>query len=630
MAAGSSPGACLIVLALGIAGIVTRIVPPGHPGGRLLGLGLAPGLLPLALNLVLVRDVQFSSLFAIDQATSAHTPLLRLGLLLPLWRNPGLFDGPSEDTVGLGLPGLACLLAAGWLLVRLRPAHRVTFVLAAMAFAWLALILTAGRWFAAGSSELVPVLLLAAPALAALVDRWAPTSRTVLVAGLAIAAAGLWSAQLYLWHNARRPLGPLLNPKLALARPSLLPPQLENRLARADLINFVAEGQDPLLLALMRQRPEQHFETRGEHLATAYNVFSRPSIGHNRPLAELADGSAYLLVPFPGKPTAGVEFLGSASLGSQRRDYFGLDGLSKRTPPDTGNQLLLVTIAAVEPDDGDPSLRLDLKGLDPRDQASLEVWGDLPGGDRQRLAAFTTAGNAIVPRSVQLERLHLRLVSTANGQELETINLDATRAPEVRAPEAPDPKRTFSAELVSITPAPGVRSSEGLSAAEGPYPTWNLPLIRWSRTANLTLQVSVPPDTARVRLTLSARLHLRTEANLEVVANGEVAGRLEFDDPLHWRELEVEFEARPGVNTVELRDAPLAPVPDWVAYLERYPDVKRHVEINRQSPKAGALAHYQFAGKAEGREMHFLPPPRLAQDAYRFMFRRLHVEGFRP
>ncbi|MBX3750692.1 MAG: hypothetical protein KF897_11445 [Opitutaceae bacterium] len=629
LAAGSSPGVGLVVAATLAAGLAAGYVPPDRPGRRRAAFGLILGLLPFSLNLALATDVRLASLISPVQATSANIPLLRADLLVPLWQNPGIFKGPSEDSVGLGLPGLACLLAAALILGRWRSSQRLTALLAACAFGWLALILVTGRWFNAGSSELILVILLATPALAALVDRWHSAPRVALGVGVLIAAGGLWSDKLYLWHNARRPLGPLLYPDLALARPSLLPPQLENRLARMDQINFISEGEDPLLLALMSQRARQRFETSATFDDAAYNVFSRQHLGRNRPLGELAEGPAYVLVPFAGKPTAGVEFLGSASQGSLRRDYLGEDGVPNRIAPARENQALLVTVAATD-GKAEPSLDLELQGLDPRDRAGLEVWAESPEGGGRLLTQFTANGRLTVPRPPSLARLRLRIVAQNDGHELGVATLGSTRDLDVEAAVAADPRLCYSEELVSLHTAPTVRSSEGLTIAEGPFPAWNLPVIRWSRAETVTLRVPAPAGAARLRLNYSVRPQLRTQAILVIVANGKVVQRLEFDDPLSWRDGSVEFDARSGENTVELRDAPLPPEPDWVRYLDRYPDVRHSVEVNRMSAKEGALLHYRVAGQPEGREMHFLLPPRPAPDAFRFMFRRLRVEGFRP
>jgi hypothetical protein len=144
------------------------------------------------------------------------------------------------------------------------------------------------------------------------------------------------------------------------------------------------------------------------------------------------------------------------------------------------------------------------------------------------------------------------------------------------------------------------------------------------------LRIPADPLTSALRFSFSARLYARRRSVLEIVCNGVPVQRVEFNDPVAWQEKHFELPARAGENLIELRDVPLPPEPDWAAYLERYPDVKRYVEMLRQPPYEGAREHYEHSGKAEGRIMTYVQPPHPAAGTYYYMFRSLRVEEIKP
>ena len=90
----------------------------------------------------------------------------------------------------------------------------------------------------------------------------------------------------------------------------------------------------------------------------------------------------------------------------------------------------------------------------------------------------------------------------------------------------------------------------------------------------------------------------------------------------------MEFTPHPGENVVEFRDIPLPSEPDWLEYLERYPDVKNYLITRKLPLEQGAHDHFESNGRAEGRSIHLraVPGP---DEGYYFMFRNIRLEGFR-
>ena len=156
-----------------------------------------------------------------------------------------------------------------------------------------------------------------------------------------------------------------------------------------------------------------------------------------------------------------------------------------------------------------------------------------------------------------------------------------------------------------------------------------VPAVRWARQPEVRLSVLPRPQLARLRLSFSLRLHVRKMAQMELRFNGKPVQRYRLEDQTTWLNETVELTPSAVTNVIEFRDLPLAKQPDWLEYLERYPDVRLHVLSHNLPLEAGAREHYELSGKAEGRTVKLIDPPKLEPDAYYFLFRSIQVEGFR-
>jgi hypothetical protein len=191
----------------------------------------------------------------------------------------------------------------------------------------------------------------------------------------------------------------------------------------------------------------------------------------------------------------------------------------------------------------------------------------------------------------------------------------------------PAPGRVFTADLLAPDATLEVAPGE-LAPATGPLPGLNLPRLRGALRPVVRLRVPPQPDVKLLRLSFSARLHQRNRAGLAVTVNGQPMRQFRLGGATTWLDEVVEFVPQAGENVIELRDVPLRHEPDWMEYLERYPDVRRNLVSLNIPLEAGAEAHYEAAGRQEGRtvrQLDTLPPE---TDAYYFLFRQLRVEGF--
>jgi len=618
LAAGSSLIAAAIVLVLAGCSTLSPFRSHLRRGWKLVLPGLALGLLPMLLSLVVaLRHDSFihlaSAAIAIESATLDAIPARELA-------------GPwANHAIGPGLTGGLCLGAALLGFRRRRDWSEPAVALGAIGLAW-ALVLAWPAFATRHSPQLAPAILLAAPSLAVALDRWAaPRNRWLLIA-VPLLAICLWSGSDTLRHNIWRPLEPLLNPSVPRLEPAKLRAELEQHLVRDARLSLSPPADEPPFVSNVRTGSIPHYDL----LRTdAYNILSRPRSGRSRALTLLDLGPAYLLLTFPGKATPGVEPLGSTTSEFTARDYFGLPGNASEQVFDN-NGLLLATVERSR-DANPPQLQIDIAGLHERDGACVDVIAETESGANILLATFSRAGTQTSPYPASVHALRFRLRnSSPNGAERSTAVLEALPPDRYLAATSVDPKLSFQYECVSRPTPAGITVGRGLLPTEGPFPDLALPLLRWMRAERVELHVPSAPGVKTLRLNLSARLHQRRQGLLEISCNGRAAQVIEFNDPENWQDATLEFPAAPGANVIELHELPPKPGPDWYEYLNRYPDVRRHVEMMRKPLVEGAREHYETCGKAEGRTVVMVEQPRPAADAYLYLFRSLRVEGLRP
>ncbi len=194
----------------------------------------------------------------------------------------------------------------------------------------------------------------------------------------------------------------------------------------------------------------------------------------------------------------------------------------------------------------------------------------------------------------------------------------------------PAPRLLFSTDLVADTSASPVLFASGLLSPEPASLLFNSPRIREMRASPIRIVIPTTRGMTRLRITLSARVQWNSRGILELHANGRMVRPITFTDTANWHEEIFDLPARDGENVVELRNAPLPQEPDLLDYLDRYPDVRLHLEMIRQPLLQGAREHYEHSGRAEGRTVRLLAPAQPAPDDLLYIFRTLRVEGLAP
>jgi hypothetical protein len=465
------------------------------------------------------------------------------------------------------------------------------------------------------------------PGLALLLTRVSTSARLALALSCATVLAGsLWSAYLYLWHNEYRPLAPVFDPNLTRPKPMPLTAELSLRLAHAERVHLIGCGDDDPLSSLLL-RPEPAVYTAGSALrADAYNLISLPDDTRHAPLNALATTGTFVAVPFSAKTTAGVEPLGRMGPDPGGRAYFGIGGKADEPGVIPNNRSVLVWLRA--PTSSPATVHATVFGLNPSDAADLRMYVLPPDGSVQTLAMTGGNGEFTFTLPGEPDYLYFQLMDRASGRVHDTIRLPFQAAPMVKPITAPPlaPGLLFAEDLVLAAPSEHVAIT-GIDASEGPFPQWQLPRIRWLRQPSARLSLNPLKGLKEWRVTLSARLHVRTSGTLEILVDDQVVERVILPDATTWRETTLTVPFRPEGAAVELRDAKAPPVPDWNDYLRRYPDVRRYLEQTRRDPAEGAIEHYETSGRREGRTMRMIDAPAVPVGTYRFMFRTLRVEG---
>ena len=544
---------------------------------------------------------------------------------------------PGEITAGFGPCALIFLLGAVVCLIRFGPLVNLAGWCAGLglgAAAILLLLHPAGL----RAGDFLPAFLVTAPCLAACLASLSANRRPwlsaacLLLAGTALTTA--WSAGRYLLENPLRPLLPLIRATFTPPALPALPLLVEHRLSPQSRINVDTDGVNESILPFLVLGHQQRFTSVDGIITGSYNLLSRSYLSRGADFHRLARRSSYVLIPIPAKRTAGVEFLATVGRGSSARDYFGLEPQAGQMMPINSNRSLLLTISHLPAAAaGQPNTRLDLAGLNPEDQARLVVILENSDGSRTSLAALDSDGELTVLIDRPFHRLLFQMIDSATGAGL---GLGAIYDQSPDAPPKPwtvDPSQPtragslFVADLV-LTPNPQAITVNGLLPVEGPFPQWELPFIRWARTPSTLITIPPMERFSHLSVSFSVRLHVRKMAALDVLFNGRLVQHLRIDDPTVWVEQTLELTPQPGPNQLEFRDGPLHPEPDWLGYLERYPDVKEYL-VRQHTPLAeGAREHYETHGRSEGRTLPTILRPEPAPDGYYFMYRNIRLEGF--
>lgn len=541
----------------------------------------------------------------------------------------------NEDHVWFGLVGPAIFLAGLWCLVRGRRLPSPIVWLAWLGLGWFATYFLLNKWSLYNQRYFVPAFLVLSPCLAAAIESgWAHVRRqraTRNLAGLLVISS-IWLSTVYLAANTSRPYAPLWAGRTPPPALPALPPLMHERLAPEQRINVHSTDGNERIFLLMCQGPRQRFTSHQRTLPDAYNVYSEWGFVRKVAYSNIEQLSSYTVVEIPEKRTAGVEFLGTIGSGQPSLDYYGLAAHAEQKGPTPGNRNLLVEFHYAPREPGRYSnLRLLVAGLNAADKARLTVGVDFTDGTSAELAGFTGTGEAKASVTRPFKRFTLRVHDLASGRLAGSADLPylpRDLPPDVDTPH--DPLLMLSDQF--IVPGFKPRSKlEGLTAFEGPYPQWDLPVFRWAKSPVVRIELPELPQAAAIELSFELCLHARESALIDVVHNGEIVKNYLWEGRTRWLIQHLVLKPKPGPNVIEFRNVAVGRDPDWLDYLDRYPDVKDYVVAQKIPLEQGAREHWEAFGRRENRALYnHRQIERLpGTEQLYFLFRNLRVEARR-
>jgi 4-amino-4-deoxy-L-arabinose transferase-like glycosyltransferase len=541
----------------------------------------------------------------------------------------------NEDHVWFGFTGPAILLAAFFCLLRCRRAHVPAAWLAWLGLGWFATYFILNKWSLYNQRYFVPAILVLGPCLAAVIEagwrnpRLYRTTRNLV---LLLAVSSLWLAGVYLFKNTSRPYAPLWAGQPPPPALPALPPLLVQRLAGEPRINIDTTDGNERTFLFMNLGRHQRFTSFDRTDPDAYNLFSHWGFVRKVAYSNIEQLSSYTIVNLPAKRTAGVEFLGTIGSGQPALDYYGLAPHPETLPATESNRNAMVVFYYGPRDPGRyAKLRIKAAGLNAADHARLRVGVDFSDGSSETLATFTANGEAWASVTRPIKRFTVRVNDAASDAALGQSEVPYFAREDPPDFETPlDPTSLFADELIS--PAPKTRIvTTGLAPAEGPYPQWDLPLIRWAKAPVLRLEIPPQKHLDRIEFAFDLRLHIREAAQFDVRFNGEIVATYDWANRTGWFIRRLTFTPIPDQpNVIEIRSVTLGTEPDWLDYLERYPDIKAYVLSQHIPLVQGAREHYEAFGRKENRALHLQRHiETLSGDPLYYMFRTLRVAGFR-
>jgi len=580
--------------------------------------------------------------FAFDMKFTAELNTWGAHTFFPHWNgayafSPLLLFPPdlNEDHVWFGFTGPVILLAAVGCLMRWRKVALPMLWLAALGLGWFATYFLLNKWSLYNQRYFVPAILVMSPGLAVMIEagwakpRWQGVTRNFLSA---LALCALWLTGVYLFANTSRPYAPLWAGNPPPPALPTLPALMTERLAAQPRINIDSTDGNERIFLLMTLGKHQRFTSFEKPDPAAYNVFSQWGFVRKVAYTNIEQLSTYTLVEVPTKPTAGVEFLGTIGQGQPAQDYYGLAPYPERTEATAANRNILVTLYYGAREPGRYAhLRIRVTGLNAPDHARLLLGVVYDDHSAETLSTFTTDGVAPAAVTRPFHHFTVRVEDQPSGNKIGAIDIAHVandRSPDEEAPF--NPSSLFSDELVAKEPKSKI-TTMGLAEAEGPYAQWDLPIVRWAKAPVVRLELPASESLDQLELNFSLRPQVHETAIVDVVFNGVLVKSYPLKERTHWIGQKVQLTPKPGPNLLEFRNVSVGTEPDWLEYLERYPDVKNYV-VSQKIPLAqGARDHYETHGRQEGRILnlqHKIETIESADPLY-FVFRNLRLEGYK-
>ncbi len=288
--------------------------------------------------------------------------------------------------------------------------------------------------------------------------------------------------------------------------------------------------------------------------------------------------SSYITIALPYKRTPGLEFLGSIGAGFPTYDYYGYGEGTGASDFSGNNNMIMVTAVLDElevnnmdevVEESLSSLHLSLSGCHDADSLRVEVYSEDLKGEKTYRCTFVKDS----VQSIDIPQPYAGLLVLVRDGSTNLIKGQGRiRVRKSEAGQDATLNDIHGADLINEA-RPLKVLVNGFRFCEGPYPQWDLPVVRWADKSRARLTFYNPREVSGpVILSMSFRPHIRSSALMEVRFNGKKLKEYTLTSGSTWRDDELQLTPKGGANTLEF-DFPLMknekPLPDSLYMLFR-------------------------------------------------------------
>ncbi len=482
---------------------------------------------------------------------------------LPTW-NPNyavsdLFVFPpdlNEDHVWFGFAGPCIMLSVLLVIVLRSPRKTVIFWLGLASIMWLFTYCSQNKWSLYTQRYFIGAFLLGIPCagyfIENLTNRISVLRHFVNICIVFLVTTSALFGYIYVMTNTTRALPLIFDPTQSRGFPQR-PHQMLETLSQYNKINIVYAGKEhgnERLYCLMNTRRSQEFLIGTMTRPDWYNVYSHWSPSKEALYVNIPSTSSYITLTIPDKKTPGLNYLGSIGTGLTGYDYYGYDATTNAADSlKLSNLIMMTAVFDGFADNRLSDLQLHLNGIREADSLYVKIYSDDGMGNRTDLATFSKDAMQHVATPKKYKYL---LVVVYEKSTNNIVSQGQFLVKNYEGEKGIVSNTTQTVDLIAERKSVKV-SLDGFKNPEGPYPQWNLPLVRWANKsiAQFTFNNDIISSARPVVLSLSFRPQIRPAATMVVQFNDKIMKTYQLTNATAWNNDELKLYPIKGMNTIE-------------------------------------------------------------------------------
>lgn len=358
----------------------------------------------------------------------------------------------------------------------------------------------------------------------------------------------------YFLYNPQRNVCAVKQPTFNRGKISISP-EMELAQILHKKVKFVYSGFDhdnERLYQFMNRVKGQSFMVGKHRSVEWYNIYSFWGPTKNAMFSNETSSSAFTLISVPGKATMGVDKLGAFGDDNDRYYYFGIPELPvvRKSDVECGNILIRTIFNRVVPagqllEARLRSLQLEIIGLNSADALILRIYYSVDGED---YFLVETTHDQLMSISLPdtYSRLYFEVVRDKTGRIVAAGEMNVSLYGQTRVLQHGE----IDIDLI-LDRDPSAAVVKGFAHPEGPYPQWDLPLVRWATSSHPSISFILSKLEVKRNptfLSLSFRPQLRNNVRVELFFNKKPIKIYEMKDPYKWTDDTIAIYPKPGKN----------------------------------------------------------------------------------